>query len=136
MNKKIVNFLINVAIMYIVLDFFPGFKAPYQAVSNFYAGIIFALMLTLSKSVLSIFGFPKLSPIKLIVGTALTFAGLWLVHNFSSNVFSFTENYLGGINFIFFSLPKMVIIKDANLVILLAAFIANICSIIIFKLKH
>ena len=136
MNKKFINFLINVAIMYIVLDFFPGFKAPYQAVSNFYAGVIFALMLSLAKSVLSIFGFPKLSPIKLVVGTILTFAGLWMVHNFSANVFSFSENYLGGIDFIFFSLPKMFVIKDANLVILFAAFVANICSIIVFKLKH
>lgn len=136
MNKKIVNFLINVAVMYIVLDFITGFKAPYHAVSNFYAGVLFALALIISKTARTLIGLPKLLFVNLFIGTILTFGLLWLVNTFSANVFSFGETYIGGTNFIFFTVPKILLLQDVNLVILFAAIIANFCSIIIFRLKH
>jgi hypothetical protein len=136
MSKKILSFLINVGIMFIVLDFFPGFKAPYQAVSKLYAGIIFALMILITKSIRTMFGFPKLAPIYFTIGTVLTFVVFWIVSTFIPNVFSFAENYVGGGNFIFFSIPKILVLQDSALVILFAAIIANFCSIIMSRLKH
>jgi hypothetical protein len=136
LKKSIANFLINVGIMFIVLSFFPGFKAPYQAVSNLYAGVLFALVLIISRTVRSIFRLPKVAIVNFIVGTVLTFGVMWLVNNFSTNVFSFGENVVGGQNFIFFTIPKVLVLQDVNLVIIFAAIIANFCSIIITKLKH
>ena len=136
MGKKIVNFLINIAVMFVILDFLPDFKAPYQAVSKFYAGILFALMLVLSKTVRSLIGLPRLLFVNLFIGSLLTFGIFWLVNNFSSNVFSFASTYIGGGNFIFFAVPRVLILQDVNLVILFTAIVANICSIIIFKLKR
>ena len=135
MGKKIVSFLINVAVMYIVLDFLPDFKAPYQGVSKLYAGILFALMLIISQTVRSMIGLPKLLFVNLFIGSLLTFGIFWLVNNFSSNVFGFSSSYIGGGNFIFFAVPRVLILHDVNLVILFTAIIANICSIIIFRIK-
>lgn len=135
-KRSTANFLINVGVMFIVLAFFPGFKAPYQAVSNLYAGVLFALVLIISKTVRSIFRLPKVAIVNFLVGTILTFGVFWLVNTFSTNVFSFVENTIGGHDFIFFSLPKVLVLQDVNLVILFAAIIANFCSIIITKLKH
>lgn len=135
MGKKLVNFLINVAVMYIIIDFLPDFKAPYQGVSKLYAGILFALMLIISQTVRSLVGLPKLLFVNLFLGSLLTFGIFWLVNNFSTNVFSFASTYIGGGNFIFFAVPRAFAIQDVNLVILFTAIIANICSIIIFRLK-
>lgn len=136
MKKKILNFLANIAIMYIVLDAISGFKAPYKGVSNLYAGILFALVLIIAGSIRSIVGLKKSWVAKFIFGTVLTFGAFWLVNTFSPNVFSFTESAIGGGNLIFFTIPKILVLQDTNLVILFAALIGNICSIIITKLKH
>lgn len=136
MKKKILNLLANISIMYIVLDAISGFKAPYKGVSNLYGGILFALVVIIAGSIRSIVGLKKSWVAKFIFGTVLTFGAFWLVNNFSPNVFSFSESSIGGGNLIFFTIPKILVLQDTNLVILFAALIGNICSIIITKLKH
>jgi len=136
MKKKIINFFINFAIFWMVVDSFPAFKAPYGAVSRLYAGLGFGTMMILTESVRSIFGLPKMIVIRLVIGTLLTFGGLWFVNNFATNFFSFGPSYLGGANLIFFTVPRVLVLQDVNLVLLFVALIGNICSIIVFKIKH
>jgi hypothetical protein len=136
MKKKLFVFLINFGIFWIVLDLWPGLNCPYGPISRFYGALGFAFVMMFSESIRPFLGLPKVFITKLLVGTLLTFGGLWFMNNFGTNFFSFGESYIGGGNFIFFSVPKILVLQDTNLVLLFAAFIGNICSIIVFKLKR
>ena len=135
MKKNIFNFFLNVAVFWMVVDSIPGFKAPYGAISKLYAGLAFAVIMIVSDYLRSMLRLPKVFTAKILIGGILTFLGLWFVNNFAPNFFSFGQSYIGGGNYIFFTLPKILVLQDTNLVLLFAALVGNICSIIIFKLK-
>ena len=136
MKKKVLNFTINFAIFWIVADCFSGFKAPQGVISNLYAGVSFALVLIIAEWLRTFLGLPKLLVVKLLVSTVVTFAMLYAFTYLAPNFFSFGESQLGGTDFLFFSIPKIAVLQDVNLVLIFAALIANTCSIIIMKLKH
>jgi len=136
MKKKIFDFILNILIFWVVLDLIPGLKTPYGGISKFYGGIVFAIALELADTLRSVFGLPKLITVRVILGTILTFGVLWVINSFAANVFSFGPSFVGGANMIFFNIPKLFVVQDINMVLLLTALIGNFCSIIIFKIKH
>lgn len=113
----------------------PGFGTPKGPVAAILAGFGFALIMTLLNNILSFFKFPDNFWGNFLIGTLLALLYFVLLQFFITGIVVFSNGYIGGSDFIIFTLPRLVTLGDPLFVLVFTAVTLVLCSIILDKLS-
>jgi len=130
--KIIVNVLLFIAFVVIM----PGFNTPPGPVAAILAGLGFALIMTFITTILGFFKFPDNFWGKFLIGTLLVLLYFVLLQFFITGIVTFAAGYVGGSDFVLFTLPRIVTLGEPLFVLVFTALTLVVCSIILDKLSE
>lgn len=131
MLKRLEILVVNLMIFWIVASTMPGIESPHGAVGFLLAGFFFGLLIISLPEILRFFRFPKNIWGKLLIGSGLTFIMLWLISTFLPSILVISTGYIGGVDFVWFSIPKILNLPSTYAVMGGASILLNLCSIIL-----
>src|SRR5262249_6583894 len=98
-------------------------------------GLLYALVYTSLPNILKFFKFPVNFWGKLLIGTLFTLLYLVLLNFLLTGIINFGPGYIGGSDFIIFSIPKLVELPTAIAVIIFSSVALVLCSIMLDRLS-
>ncbi|KXK25859.1 MAG: hypothetical protein TR69_WS6001001465 [candidate division WS6 bacterium OLB20] len=131
MFRIVLNIMLFITFMVIM----PGISSPKGPVAAIIAGFGFALIMTLLANILNFFKFPDNFWGNFLIGTLLTLLYFVLLQFLIRGIIEFGAGYIGGSDFIIFTLPKLVTLADPLFVLVFSAVALVLCSIILDKLS-
>jgi len=127
------NIIFFTMFFWVFIDLMPGLESPNGAIGNLIAGVLFALVYTSLPGILKFFKFPVNFWGKLLIGTLLTMLLLFVLNAVLPQILTIGEGYVGGGNFIFFTLPKLFSLPSGFAVLVFSSIASIFCSIILEK---
>jgi hypothetical protein len=135
MQKKIYRIIINILIFVAFSSFMPGFVLANGPMGKVLAGLGYGLVYMLITDVLHFFKLPQTNLLRFASGLIMTSGYLFLLNSQLSNFLTLKKGYIGNIDCIIFTIPKIVTLDTQVLMIFASALILLLCSIILEKLK-
>lgn len=131
MLKRLEVVVLNLMIFWIVASTMPGIESPHGAFGFFLGGIFYGLLILSLPEILRFFRFPKNVWGKLLIGSGFTFVLMFLISAFLPQVISISSGYVGGVDFIWFSVPRLLDLPSMYAVAGFVSVLLNLCSIIL-----
>ncbi|HLD03810.1 MAG TPA: hypothetical protein VJC17_03505 [Candidatus Dojkabacteria bacterium] len=127
------NILFFTMFFWIFIDIMPGLEAPQGIFGNFITAVLFGIIYYSLPSILKFFKFPVNFSGKFLVGTLLVMLMLLLLSALLPSVLTITPGYVGGGDFIFFTMPKIFELPTSFAVLVFSSAVSVLCSIILEK---
>lgn len=118
-------------VFWILMITMPGVTSPNGSIGYLLAGSIYSLQILALPEILRFFRFPKNVWGKLLIGSGLTFIILFLISALTPSVLTFTQGFVGGFNFIWFTTPRLLDLPTSLAVLGFVSVLLNLCSIIL-----
>lgn len=131
MLKRLEVLVVNLMIFWIIASTMPGIESPHGAVGFLLSGLFFGLLVIALPEILRFFRFPKNIWGKLLIGSGLTFIMLFVIAVFLPSILTVSAGYIGGADFIWFTIPKILNLPSTYAVIGFTSILLNLCSIIL-----
>ncbi len=131
MLKRLEIVVVNLMAFWIVASTMPGVESPHGAFGFVFAGILYGLLILSLPEILRFFRFPKNVWGKLLIGSGLTFIFLFIIATLMTQVLTFSTGYVGGIDFIWFSVPRLLDLSSMYATVGFVSILLNLCSIIL-----
>jgi len=112
----------------------PGLDSPKGPIGLAIAGMFYGVIISFLPNMLKFFKFPVNFWGKFLVGTLLTLLLLSLLNFVITGIISFGPGYIGGSDFIIFTIPRLVTLPNPVVVIVVSALLMVLCSIILENL--
>src|SRR3972149_4026397 len=96
--------------------------------------MFYGVIISFLPNMLKFFKFPVNFWGKFLVGTLLTLLLLSLLNFVITGIISFGPGYIGGSDFIIFTIPRLVTLPNPVVVIVVSALLMVLCSIILENL--
>lgn len=118
-------------VFWVFVNTMPGLDSPRGPIGLLIGGFFYGLVIANLPGILKFFKFPVNFWGKFIVGVLLTIVLLVILNFVITGVISFGAGYIGGSDFIIFTIPKLVQLPTAISVILVSSVLLVLCSIIL-----
>ena len=127
------NILFFTMFFWIFIDIMPGLETPQGVFGSFITSVLFGIIYYSLPSILKFFKFPVNFSGKFLVGTLLIMLMLLLLSAVLPNVLTISPGYVGGGDFIFFTMPKFFELPTSFAVLVFSSALSVLCSIILEK---
>ncbi|MFQ5493368.1 MAG: hypothetical protein ACE5DX_04380 [Candidatus Dojkabacteria bacterium] len=134
MKKKLYLVIRNMLIFWVFVTAMPGLSSPKGPIGLLIGGLGFGFIMAYLSKVLKFFKFPVNFWGKLIVGSLMTILWMVLMNFVVKGVIDFGPGYIGGSDFILFTIPKLIRLPNALVIILVSSVLLVVCSIIVGNL--
>lgn len=135
MFKNIEIIIVSLLLYWVVASNMPGISVDYGSVGFFLVGILYGLLVVALPEILRFFKFPKNFWGRFLIGSGITllfFMGLSMVN---PSLVKISAGSLGNIDFIWFSIPKIISLNSPLSVGAFLSVFLTLCSIILDLIK-
>lgn len=134
--KTVFPIVLNILMFFAFVAIMPNVQAQHGPVGILLAGFGFALIMVFLTNILKFFKFPDNFWGKLLIGTLLSLVYFAILQFVIGGLIKFGSSYIGGSDFIIFTLPKLVTLADPVIVLIFSAVALVVCSIMLEKLSE
>ncbi|KXK08388.1 MAG: hypothetical protein QY330_03850 [Candidatus Dojkabacteria bacterium] len=134
--KNIFRLVLYTLLFFTFVGLMPGIDAKNGPVAVILAGLGFSLIMVFIGAILGFFKFPKNFWGKFLIGSLMSLLYFAFLHFVLVGFIQFGPGYIGGSDFIIFTLPKLVVLADPIAVLIFSAITLVLCSIILGNLSE
>jgi hypothetical protein len=133
--KNLFWILVNMLVFWAFVNAMPGLDSPKGPIGLAISGFFYGLVIAFLPNILKFFKFPVNFWGKFLIGTLLTLLLLSMLNFLITGIISFGPGYIGGSDFIIFTIPRLVNLPNAVIVIIVSAVLLVLCSIMLESLS-
>jgi hypothetical protein len=129
--KNLYKILVNMMVFWVFVNAMPGLDSPKGPVGLAIGGIFYGMIFAFLPNILKFFKFPVNFWGKFLIGMLLTLLLLSLLNFVITGIITFGPGYIGGSDFILFTIPRLISLPNPIVVIIVSALLLVLCSIIL-----